>query len=182
MDLLEPLGRSFDYAAATLAGVRPDQLDAPTPCPEWDLRTLVGHLLGVVANMGHGARNEPVEDRGDASLEADLAGQFRPVADATLAAWSGRRADEMVDVGGGPMPVPIALTINLLDTTVHAWDVARASGQDAAVPEDLAATVLTVAEGFVTDEIRPGRFGPPIVLEGDASPSDRLVAFLGRQP
>lgn len=182
MELLEPLAQSFDHTAKTLAGVRPDQLDAPTPCTEWDLGALVGHLMGVVTAMGQGARGEPVEDRGDAALEADLAAQFRAVADGTLAAWRGRGADEMVDVGAGPMPVPIALTINLLDTTVHGWDIARASGQDARLPDDLATTVLAVAEGFVSDEIRTSRFGPPLAVEGDASATDRLVAFLGRQP
>src|SRR4051794_5368167 len=45
-------------AVDTAAAVRPDQLDRPTPCPEYDVRALLGHLLSVlrrVAAVGRGA-------------------------------------------------------------------------------------------------------------------------------
>ena len=32
--------------------MQPAQLSAPTPCREWDVRALVGHMMGVVVNMG----------------------------------------------------------------------------------------------------------------------------------
>ncbi len=183
MDLLEPLAVSFDHTTKTLAGVRADQLDGPTPCAEWDLRTLVGHVMAVATNMGHAARGEPLEPKlGDAPSPDDLAEAFRAVSDATLAAWAACDPGGVVDFGAGPMPVPIALAINLLDTTTHCWDVARASGQDASLPDDLAATVLGVCQGAVAEVIRPPRFGPAIAVGGDARPTDRLVAFLGRRP
>jgi hypothetical protein len=34
----------------------------------------------------------------------------------------------------------------------------------------------------VTPELRPGRFGPEVSIGDDASPTDQLVAFLGRKP
>ena len=88
MDLLEPLSRTFDHTTRVLAGVGRDQLDDPTPCTEWDVRTLVAHTMGVVTNMGRGARGEQLLDEVNAvPLEADLPAQFRTEADRTLAAW-----------------------------------------------------------------------------------------------
>jgi len=184
MDLLEPLSQSFDHTTKVLGGIAPDQLNVPTPCTEWDVRALVQHTIGVVVNMGRGARgDELLADMNAAPLEADLAAQFRAEADRTLAAWKGRGLDGEVNIGGGPMPVTAALSVNLVDTTTHTWDIARATGQDPSLPEDLAATVLAVGQGFITDGLR-ARVGidPAITVADDASPTDQLVAFLGRRP
>ena len=93
-----------------------------------------------------------------------------------------RGLDGEVNVGGGPMPVMAALSVNLVDTTTHSWDIARATAQDLSLPDDLAATVLAVGQGFVTDQIRSlVGIDPPITLADDASPTEQLVAFMGRQ-
>lgn len=183
MNLLEPLAHSFEHAEKVLTGVDPTRLDDPTPCTEWDLRTLLTHVVGVVTDMGHGARMEPLGAGRATVIETDVAAQFRSVADRTLAAWGKRADDDIVDIGAGPMPVVAAMSVNLLDTTTHTWDIARSTGQDAQIPTDLATTVLAVSRGFVTDEIRAlAGFAAPVAVPDDASPTDQLVAFLGRQP
>jgi uncharacterized protein (TIGR03086 family) len=184
MDLLDPLGQSFDHTTKVLSAVSPEQLDAPTPCTEWPLRTLIGHVMGVVTNMGLAARGETLlPDLLSVPLEADVAGQFQSVAEGTLAGWRARGTDGTVDVGAGPMPVTLAMSINLVDTTTHSWDIARAAGQDATLPDDLAATALTVAQGFLNDQIRSfAGIDPAVALDGPASPTDQLVAFMGRRP
>jgi uncharacterized protein (TIGR03086 family) len=81
------------------------------------------------------------------------------------------------------MPAQAGLSINLLDTTTHSWDIARATGQDAALPEEVAATALSVGRGIVTDEVRSfAGFDPEISVGDEASSADQLAAFLGRQP
>src|SRR4051795_1587604 len=46
---------AFATAVATavdaMSAVRPDQLAAPTPCTEFDVRTLLGHLLSVLRRV-----------------------------------------------------------------------------------------------------------------------------------
>lgn len=184
MELLDGLARTFDHAAEVIAGVQPDQLGAPTPCREWDVRTLVGHTLGVVTNMGRGARGEQLlADLNALQSDVDLAAQFRTEADRTLDAWRTRGFDGEVNIGAGPMPVRAAVSINLLDTATHSWDLARATGQSEDLPDDLAATVLAVGEGLVTDQVRSiAGFDPPVAVAADATPTDQLVAFLGRRP
>jgi uncharacterized protein (TIGR03086 family) len=183
MELLDALSQTFDHATKVISGVRTDQLDAPTPCTEWDVRTLLGHTMGVVANMGRGAGGkELLADMNAFPLEADLGAQFRAEADRTLAAWTARGLDGEVNVGAGPMPAPAGLSINLLDTATHSWDIARASGQDANLPDALAGTVLAVCQGFITDDIRAfAGFDAAVPAAGDAGPTEQLVAFLGRR-
>jgi uncharacterized protein (TIGR03086 family) len=184
MDLLDALAQTFDHAGKVVAGVGADQLDAPTPCREWDVRTLLAHTMGVIANIGRGARGEKLlADMNAFPLEADLATQFRTEADRTLSAWSVRGLEGEVDIGAGPMPAQIGISINLVDTATHSWDIARATGQDGNLPDELAGTALAVGQGFINDDVRSfAGFEPAVPVAGDAGPTDRLVAFLGRQP
>jgi uncharacterized protein (TIGR03086 family) len=184
MDLLDALAQTFDHAAKVVAGVRPDQLDDPTPCRDWDVKALVTHTIVVVMNMGRGASDsELLADMNAVPLDADIGAQFRAEADRTLAAWTAHGLEGDVNVGAGPMPAQVGIEINLLDTATHAWDIARATGQDANLPNEAAATALAACQGIVTDDIRTfAGFDPAVSMSGDASPTDQLVAFLGRQP
>ncbi len=42
------LDRAIATGGAVIAGVGPDQLTAPTPCPEMDVRAMLSHLVGVL--------------------------------------------------------------------------------------------------------------------------------------
>lgn len=181
--LLDSLAWTFDHAASIVAGVTDDQLTDPTPCRGWDVATLLGHMTGVVVNMGRGASGEELPAVAYYRLGADRARQFRTEADRTLAAWSTPGLHGSVDVGGGPMPVRTAIGINLVDTATHSWDLARATGQVEELPEEIAVPILGIGRGFVSDELRTVvGFDAAVPVGDDASPTTMLVAFLGRQP
>ena len=169
---------------SVIAGVRPDQLDAPTPCADWAVRDLLGHTVGVVTNMGCGVRGEALlADVNGTHLEADLGVQFRAVAASTLAAWRDCALDGEVNIGAGPMPAMVGASINLLDTAVHSWDIARATGQPEELSADLAAAVMGACQMVVTDEIRGfAGFNPVVSVGADAPLTHQIVGFLGRQP
>jgi uncharacterized protein (TIGR03086 family) len=180
---IETLAESFDHTARVVAAVRPDQLDASTPCTEWRLRQLLSHTVGVVSSMGLAARGlEPVNPN-EFPLDADPGAQFRAEAERTLAAWRERGLEGEMNVGAGPMPAAVAFGINLADTTTHSWDIARASGQDAEVPDDVARAALDFARSFVNDDVRSfAGFSAPVTVPETATPTEQLVAFLGRHP
>ena len=184
MDRIDALARTFDHATKIVAGVGDDQLGNPTPCREWDVRSVLAHMTGVVATMGLGAEGgELLADINAYPLRADRAAQFRSEADRTLAAWIGRNPSDEVNVGAGPMPVAVAMGINLLDTATHSWDISRATGQGEELPDDLAALVFEVCREIVTDDIRGfAGFDPVVAVAADASTTAKLVAFLGRRP
>ena len=50
MDVTDALDASAERAVELLGQVVPEQWDNPTPCTEWNVRTLVGHL--IVATQG----------------------------------------------------------------------------------------------------------------------------------
>jgi uncharacterized protein (TIGR03086 family) len=185
MEMLDALAQTFDHTTKIVSGVRADQLDDPTPCREWPLRTLLAHMTGVVVNMGRGASDRELLP----SIEAfeiqpdDLAAQFRTESDRTLAAWRTRSDADQVDVGAGPMPAGVALAINLLDTATHTWDVARSTGQDPNLPDAVAVAALACSRQIVTEQSRGfAGFDPPVSVGADASPTEQLVAYLGRNP
>ncbi len=182
MELIEALDQTFAHANRVVGKVSKDQLDAQTPCSEWDLGTLLAHMTGVVANMGNGASGlEPVSIP-DYQLEPDFVAQFRAESTRTLAAWKAHGLAGEINIGRGARPAPVMLTINVLDTAMHSWDVARASNQSAELPPELATTVLGLCEGFVTDDLRAAVGFDPAIATTSTNPTNQLAAFLGRNP
>lgn len=182
MELIAALDQTFDHANKVVAKVSKDQLDARTPCAEWDLGTLLAHMTGVVANMGNGASGAELISIPDYELEPDFVAQFRTESARTLAAWKARGLAGEINLGRGARPAQGMLTINVLDTAMHSWDVARASKQNAELPPALAATVLGLCQGFVTDDLRASAGFDPAIPTKSTNPTDQLAAFLGRNP
>ena len=185
--MLNHIEEAFAYTGARVAKVTPNDLDTRTPCGEWDVRSLLNHATGVVARFGATASRTTFEyGDGHDFVGDDPGAVFDSVAKTTLHAWSQPGAlDGTVKLGaGGEMPAQVAANINFLDTLVHGWDLARAIGQDATIDPDLATAGLEVAHKVVVDSRRGPdlAFGPEITVPDSASPSDKLVAFLGRQP
>ncbi|MGF1599150.1 MAG: TIGR03086 family metal-binding protein [Acidimicrobiales bacterium] len=183
MDLTAALAQTFDHTHVVIAGVKPDQLGNPTPCSEWDVRGLLSHTLGVVAGIGAAVGGDAQSSPDSFVLADDVAAQFRALADRTLAAWRAVGLDGETNIGAGPMPRQAAISINLLDTATHSWDIARATGQPEALPTELADMILGVSQQVVSDDVRRvAGFAPAIGAADDADPTTKLVAFLGRQP
>ena len=119
---------------------------------------------------------------------ADLAGQDPAAvyAEASAAALTAARAgDTLTRVHTTPlgdMPGPALAGFTTLDILVHGWDLAQATGQPATLDDTLAAHVLAFAEQAITPGFRAPRIGPAVPVAADAPLTDRLVAFLGRQP
>jgi uncharacterized protein (TIGR03086 family) len=187
VEILEQLEGAFDTTERIVAGIRPEQLSEPTPCKEWDVRTLVDHTTTVLTRFRSTAlRQPPPEGAATGDADDDFIGAYRAAAGSTLAAWSGPGALEgnCQMPFGAEWPATTAAGINVTDTLVHGWDLAKATGQDPALDPALAAAVLEFCRTAITDEIRAGRgaFGPMVPVPDDASATDRLVGFLGRQP
>ena len=180
MDVVDALEQTFSHARSVIAGVRADQHDEKTPCVEWTVRDLLAHMIGVVAGLGSAAAGAPAEPF---ELADDPAAQFEAASTAALAAWRQPGAlDRVIDAGPGPMPGHTLAAINLLDTATHTWDLAIATDQPAALPDDVAAAALDASRMIVNDQLRPGRFGPEQPAPSGATSTEQLIAFLGRTP
>lgn len=165
-----------------VAGVRPEQWSAPTPCTEWDVRMLVNHVvsgnLWFVSNIV--GTEKP--DRSTDFLGDDPAAAFADSA-ATL-------HDAFVAPGTmqgtfpspiGNQPGPFLVQMRITEQLVHGWDLAHATGQTMDVPEALAEQTLSGLRPALAGMPREGGpFKEEKPVRDDAPALDRLAAFLGR--
>jgi len=176
------LGRAFDAVAGLISNIRADQWSAPTPCADWTVRQVVNHLIGMnrvfVALLADQAPPpRPAADH----VEDDPVGAYRDSAAALLGAFG--RPGVLDRTYHGPLGTATGaerLQIRLYDLLAHGWDLAQATEQPADLPDDLAEQSLSFARTQLTEQARPGRFGPVQSVAEQAPAIERLAAFLGR--
>jgi uncharacterized protein (TIGR03086 family) len=151
-------------------------LDAVTPCDDWDVRTLMNHMLDTQRYFAGAARGEDVSLPSPTPPELlgdDPAAEFDRARAETVSAFSEPGVIERT----GP-----SLGIAFSDQLLHGWDLARATGQDATMPEGLPEAAYGMIHGRFTDEQRKGLFKPEVAVASDAPAQDKLLAYTGRDP
>ena len=169
----------YDKASAwTLGKVQfaSKNLDRGTPCDDWDLRTLLNHMLETQRYFIGAARGEDVSPPSPTPPELvgdDPTADFEQARADTLAAFSEPGVIEKT----GP-----SLGIAFSDQLLHGWDIAKATNQDSTMPEGLPEAAYEMIHGKFTEEQRKGVFKPEVKIAADASAQDRLLAYSGRDP
>lgn len=181
-DPLALLDRALDQATRVVGGVRPEQMGLPTPCEEWDVRQLLAHMGGglrrtIATVSGDSAASAAAEDVMDGAA-------FGATARALLAAWRRPGALERTyHLPFGEVPGPGYVGFGAMETVIHSWDLAKATGQLGALDPQLAEVTLGMVKQRIPAERGSGvPFNPPISVPEDAPAYDRLAAYLGRQP
>jgi uncharacterized protein (TIGR03086 family) len=174
VDLLDLYGRASEWTNVKVAGAV-TKLDAPTPCDQWDVRTLMNHMLQTQRYFAGSARGEDVSlsQTPPALLGDDPVADFEHARDDVLRTFGEPGVIEQT----GP-----ALGIAFSDQLLHGWDLARATGQDARMPDGLPEASYDLIHGRFTEEQRKGVFDPEISVGPDATPQEKLLAYTGRQP
>ena len=183
---LELLDSAVSYVLASAALGTAQLLRRPTPCPGWDLETLLDHVsdsiwvLHEAINAGDRAGAVPP---GYPAPGSDPVTRLRDQAAGLLGACAvAGPAERRVTIGDRELTASMVAVTGAIEITVHGWDISVACGACRPVPPGLAAVLLPVAPLLITPGTRPGLFADPVRLPGPASPGDQLVAFLGRQP
>ena len=175
LDLLDLYTRASEWTNQKVAGAT-DQLDARTPCDEWDVRTLLNHMLDTQRYFLGAAKGEDTSPPGPTPpdlLSSDPVSDFLSTREDMMRAYGEQGVIEKT----GP-----ALGIAFSDQLLHGWDLAKATGQDATMPDGLAEASYEMIHGAFTDEQRQGVFKPEVSVGEDASPQERLLAYTGRTP
>lgn len=174
-------------AARTVEHVTPAQLDGPTPCTEWDVRTLLNHLIvwtsySLAARAEGGSVGQELIDR-DFAADPGFAADYRAQLDRALAAWSDPATwERSLDVMGSPMPSADVAALNIAEMVLHGWDLAAATGQAYTVSEPAAAAALRAAEANADLFRQYKGFAEPAEVPPTASTLDRVLALSGRDP
>lgn len=180
------LAGAISYALGACAVVGPQEMSLPTPCQEWDLRLLLDHLAGSMADLETAIRTGRLGPDGEhpPDPDPDRQDQFQLLCDraASLlcACYEARHPGRLVLVGGLPVPDGIVACTGAVEIAVHGWDVSAARGRGGPIPPGLATRMLRLCPLLVA--VRRGLFADPVEVPPAASPGDRLVAYLGRAP
>lgn len=169
-------------ALPVVRGLPDDRLGDPTPCRDYTVADLTNHLFQVVVNFQALAAKEAVEwPESPDFLHGDWRAELAAETARLVKAWAEPGSEEGVSPGMG-LPARTVGQMALLDLTVHAWDLARATGQDF----DPAPEVLPDLEQLVEMMGPTGRgmgvFAEPVDAAEDAGRFERLLASTGRDP
>lgn len=179
------LARALDQVGDLIEGTDAAQGALPTPCANFDVAALVGHLLGVVRRIGVVLDGRPFYeapshlDSTDWSADwaSGRAGTERILADAG-------NLTRIVTVPWGQESGADVLASYVGELTVHSWDLATATGRTDQLDPELADAALPAYQRKVPAEPRGGQipFGPVVPVADDADPYAKLVAWTGRDP
>jgi uncharacterized protein (TIGR03086 family) len=175
LDLLNLYERASEWTGIKVAGAA-TKLDAATPNDGWNVRTLLNHMLDTQYYFVGAARGEDVSPPSPNPPEVmsdDPVADFDRARTETLSTF----AQPGVIDKTGP-----SLGIAFSDQLLHGWDLAKATGQDAVMPEGLAEAAYEMIHGRFTDDQRKGVFKPEVAVAPDASAQDKLLAYTGRDP
>ncbi len=177
------MDRAIAGAQVIIAGIRDDQWAAPTPCTGVGTRALVNHL--VTGNLHFAALiSNTARPDGDADLLGDdpLAAFRRAAAELRAAVARPGVLAGMYTLPFGPVPGTELVRIRIVEHLGHGWDLARATGQAAVFPEDIAERAIVAAKQQLAT--RPqgqgSAFAPAVPVPAGAPAIDRLAGLLGR--
>ena len=176
-------------AARVVTGVSgaKDTLEAPTPCQDWDLRTLLNHvILWTSYSAERRAHGESVAEElmaKDFTAEPGYQAGYVAQLGNAVQAWSDPKAwAGEIGVMGDATPAADVGAMLIMEMALHGWDVAKATGQEYACDDALAALVLeeVQAQGELFRKYQA--FAAPVPVPADAPPLDRALALAGRDP
>jgi uncharacterized protein (TIGR03086 family) len=178
--------RAMANTRAYLEAVRAEQWSSPTPCSEWDVKQIANHLIGENLWAAELLAGKTIEQVGSA-LDGDLAG------DDPRAAYR-RSVDAAANAVGQPGAMDVTCHLSFgdysgsdyagqlfMDTVIHGWDIAKATGQDTRLDPQLVAACLPITEDFTAKFRAAGVFGENLTVTPGADPQTRLLALVGRR-
>jgi uncharacterized protein (TIGR03086 family) len=180
--------RATEQAAALIRTVRPEQLSSPTPCPEFDVRTLLSHLVGGthrIATIGEGGDGMAVHPFVTGIDDKNWPTAYDEARTRADRAWANdSRLDALVRVPWGETPGRIALSGYIMEGVTHTWDLSESLGHPLELDLELAEFALTIARRVLPDEQRDANtpFDTAQPVPEGADTYSQLAAWLGRKP
>ncbi|MEV5486030.1 MULTISPECIES: TIGR03086 family metal-binding protein [Streptomyces] len=168
---------------ALVAAVRPGDLALPTPCAGWTVRQLLDHMVWENLMAASIAEDAPRTDHTADHLGDDHRAAFADSVRAARAAFTG---SGMLHRTYGPYEAPGAMIVQqvVVELLAHGWDLARATGAPTVLAPEVAEETLEAAQRIYGAAPRTAgsSFAPERPAPAGASATDRLAAFLGRDP
>jgi uncharacterized protein (TIGR03086 family) len=170
----------------TLAdGVPADRLADPTPCAEWDVRGMLGHLVATVDRVrviGEGGDPQTTPRVVEGIADDGWTDALAAAEDKMAAVWADDAVlDELVTVPWGRVPGRAAVWGYIREALVHGWDLAVATGQSPEADPVTAEAALAETKRVMPAEPRGGPipFAAPVAPRPGAGPTEQLANWCG---
>src|SRR5215475_374105 len=167
-------GRVVRATVGLVSQAGPADLARPTPCADWTVADLIGHMTAqhygwIAAAAGHGADLSCWQPGPPA---ADPIGEYAEASRRVLEAFGadGVLEREFALAEISPVlrfPAARAISFHFIDYLVHGWDVARSLGADYQPEPGLLAAALPVARAVPGGEARKrdgAAFAPEVAV------------------
>ncbi|WP_020671669.1 TIGR03086 family metal-binding protein [Amycolatopsis nigrescens] len=187
MDIRELDRRALDFFDKVADGLRTADLDLPTSCAGWRLRDLLRHQVSENTAFAVALREGSAPDWDSGSLGDD---PYRAYADSVTAVLAAMEDDEVLNRQVtvrefGTFPGTVALSMHLVDSVAHGWDLAVTLGvpylQDLEAVQAALDFARLIPAGPERDDPKSS-FAPVVRTGPGASPLDELLGLLGRDP
>jgi uncharacterized protein (TIGR03086 family) len=183
-------GPQARVVARLAEGVTDEQLATATPCPDYAVRNMLGHLAGLsvafrdAGRKDLGATTATAPDAAVPHIGPGWREELPKALDELAEAWRDPDAwTGMTRAGGVNLPGAVAAAVAADELVIHGWDLARATGQ----PYEPDPAALEASYAFLraaADD--PGRgngiFGPIVPVLDDAPLLHRAIGLSGRDP
>src|SRR5690349_13015779 len=184
-DLQELYRRACERYGEHVHAIREDQWMGSTPCTEWDVRALVGHLITEVAWVPPLLGGRSVAEIGD-DLSGDLTGEDpaaswdRYAPDSIEAVAEPGALDRTVRLTKRELPATDYVSEVFVDLLIHGWDLARAIGADETLDPEAVELVYQRMKPHEAELNGSGVFGSHVDAPEGADPQTQLLAVFGR--
>jgi uncharacterized protein (TIGR03086 family) len=163
-----------------------DQWHQPTPCSDWDVRTLVNHLVYEnhwTRPLLDGATIEEIGDRFEGNLLGDepKAAWEASAKEATAAVGRAGAMERTVHVSYGDIPGEEYAFQLFTDLLIHGWDLARGIGSDDSLDPELVEACYERIKPQEDMLKSSGLYGPKVEPPRDADRQTQLLAVVGRR-
>ncbi len=189
MDWKTLLVDSHTALRTAVAGVGADGWDLPTPCEKWTVTQVLQHAAGDQIGYAAAITGGPWPTEDPFSPSGRLDQEPTAYLGAALAASAAAYESVALDAEQVPTPLPqgampawVAAGACALDAAVHAWDIARATGQPSPLTAEMAQQLRAVA-GEIVEPLRAyGAYATVVPGEPGDDEVAALLRYLGRQP
>lgn len=177
MDPLAQFEQLGPVLGGVIAGLRPSQLDEPTPCDGFSVRGVLEHMIGGATMFAAAYRGE---DAPEPDVADPISGVQAALGELAASISAPGALDRTIHSPFGQVDGESFARFVVLDGLVHGWDLATATDQSYAPPAELVGAVMEFAERTL-DPLRDGQtFKAAVEPAADATPMERLAAYTGR--
>jgi uncharacterized protein (TIGR03086 family) len=179
-DYFDALG----WVTHLMTGVRSEDLEARTPCEDFNVRSLLGHLIGTAHRglaTGRSTRSRDIPHVVTDVPDAELAPTYATLAASIREAWSPLAPADGVVAPWGRCTALEAARGFTVETITHGWDLAVATGQPSDAPNGIADRCLSHAAAVIPDRLRGVMYHAPVVGAETSSTTEQLAHLLGHR-